>query len=93
MVKLVKIGNEMKSNMASVPWSCLCERFISVTKPAELQVMPVQLPWLSRLVSDQELSTEDRARLFLHFTRASPSLLVDTELRPGSKKRKKRKRR
>ena len=72
-------------------WCCFSQRLISETEPAELQVMPVQLQRFSRLVSDQEWRKEEGARLFFHFTRASPSCLVARM--DSSDERKKTKRR
>ena len=90
-VRFLRFGNEVKPNSDSIPSSCFSQRLISETEPAELQVMPVQLQRFSRLVSDQEWRKEEGARLFFHFTRASPSCLVARM--DSSDERKKTKRR
>lgn len=76
MVKRFRFGNEVKSKLASVPLSSFLERLISVIKPAESQIMPVQLQRLVRLVSNQESRKGDGVKLFFHFSRASPSSLA-----------------
>lgn len=84
----LRSGNVVKPNLASVPLSCFPERLISETEPAELQIIPVQLQRLVRFVRDQELSNEDEGRLFFHFNRASPCLVVNTVVRVDGSKEK-----
>ena len=88
MIKVLRLANKLKRNSESVPWSCFCERLISDTEASELQVMPVQLQRLLRLVEDQDSRNEDGDRLFFQCSSASPSSLVARL--DGSKRRKNR---
>ena len=88
-LKPVRLGNEPKSNWASVPSSSVSERFITVTLPVVSQAIPVQLQRFPVLVRDHdELRREEEIKLFFHLIRASASVVDDDVTFKGSKTRK-----
>ena len=87
-LKPVRLGNELKSNWASVPSSCVSERFITETLPVVSQAIPVQLQRFPMLVRDHdELRGEEEIKLFFHLIRASASVVGDVVIFKGSKAR------
>ena len=91
-LKAVRLGNEMKSNWASVPSSSLSERFITETFPVVSQAIPVQLQRLPMLVRDHdELRVEEEIKLFFHLRSTSASAVAgDAVIVKGSKARKRK---
>ena len=88
-LKSVRPGNELKSNLASVPSSSVSERFISETLPVVSQAIPVQLQRFPMLVRDHdELREREEIKLFFHLRRHSASIVGEDVIVKGSKERK-----
>ena len=88
-LKLVRLGNELKSNWASVPSRLAWERLISETVPVVPQTMPVQLQRFLVLLRAQDGSREgEEDKLFFHWMRDSSVVDEDVTLKESKEVRK-----